>query len=198
MFEENRHGWNAVPPTPRFHGFLQHHVKSVAYLRVSTPQQHVSGQRLAVLEYARKHEFPVDDFIEATASARASETRRRFDELMSALVPGDRLVVSEISRLGRSLVRSLALHLRCKGGTRADAALRCLWTFVGASGVALARPSRSSFLSIGHELVASLSSVFVLPVPSRDGLSTVYRTLHQSGSRGPLRLQRNIQSGTGN
>ena len=91
------------------HGFLQHQVKTVAYLRVSTAQQHVSAQRLAVLEYARKHAFRVDDFIEATASARASETRRRLDELMSALVPGDRLVVSEISRLGRSLGQIVAV-----------------------------------------------------------------------------------------
>ena len=83
-----------------FHGQA---VKTVAYLRVSTPQQDVSSQRLAILEYAQKHDLHIDDFIEATASGQASEKRRRLDELTSALQPGDSLVVSELSRLGRSL-----------------------------------------------------------------------------------------------
>ena len=73
------------------------------YLRVSTPQQDVRSQRLAILKYARKHDFRIDDFIEATASGQASEKRRRLDELTSVLGRGDRLVVSELSRLGRSL-----------------------------------------------------------------------------------------------
>ena len=54
-------------------------VKTVAYLRVSTPQQDASSQRLAIVEYARKHDLHIDDFIEATASGQASEKRRRLD-----------------------------------------------------------------------------------------------------------------------
>ena len=78
-------------------------VKTVAYLRVSTPQQDVRSQRLAILEYVRANDLRIDEFIEATASGQASEKRRRLDELTSALQRGDRLVVSELSRLGRSL-----------------------------------------------------------------------------------------------
>ena len=89
-----------------FHGQA---VKTVAYLRVSTPQQDVSSQRLAILEYAQKHDLHIDDFIEATASGQASEKRRRLDELTSALQPGDRLIVSELSRLGRSLGQVVAV-----------------------------------------------------------------------------------------
>ena len=84
-------------------------MKTVAYLRVSTPRQDVSSQRLAILDYARKHDLHIDDFIEATASGQASEKRRRLDELTSALQPGDRLVVSELSRLGRSLGQVVAV-----------------------------------------------------------------------------------------
>ena len=83
--------------------FMDRAVKTVAYLRVSTPQQDVSSQRLAILEYARAHDFRIDDFIEATASGQASEKRRRLDELTRVRQRGDRLVVSELSRLGRSL-----------------------------------------------------------------------------------------------
>ena len=63
-------------PEAVFHGQA---VKTVAYLRVSTAQQDVRSQRLAILEYARKHDFRIDDFIEATASGQASEKRRWLD-----------------------------------------------------------------------------------------------------------------------
>ena len=41
-------------PEDAFHGQA---VKTVAYLRVSTAQQDVGSQRLAILEYARKHDW---------------------------------------------------------------------------------------------------------------------------------------------
>ena len=93
-------------PEAVFHGQA---MKTVAYLRVSTAQQDVGSQRLAILKYARKHDFRIDDFVEATASGQASEKRRRLDELMNVLQRGDRLVVSEFSRLGRSLGQIVAI-----------------------------------------------------------------------------------------
>jgi len=109
-----RHPSDTIPESA-FHG--QGAVKTVAYLRVSTPQQDLRSQRLAILEYARAHDFRVDDFIEATASGQASEKRRRLHELTSILEPGDRLVVSELSRLGRSLGQVVTiLDALAKGG----------------------------------------------------------------------------------
>ena len=51
-------------PETVFHGQA---VKTVAYLRVSTAQQDLRSQRLAILKYTRKHDFCIDDSIEATA-----------------------------------------------------------------------------------------------------------------------------------
>ena len=84
-------------------------MKTVAYLRVWTARQDVQGQRLAILEYARKNRLQIDEFVEATASARTSPKRRRLDDLMNVLESGDRLVVSELSRLGRSLGQIVAM-----------------------------------------------------------------------------------------
>ncbi len=78
-------------------------MKTIAYLRVSTPQQDAGSQRLAILEYARKHGLQIDDFVEATARGQATARHRRLDELIGILNRGDSLVVSELSRLGRSL-----------------------------------------------------------------------------------------------
>ena len=78
-------------------------MKTIAYLRVSTGSQDLANQKLAVLDYARQKRFAIDRFVEAQASSRKGPAERRIEELLSSLEAGDRLVVSELSRLGRSL-----------------------------------------------------------------------------------------------
>lgn len=78
-------------------------MKTIAYLRISTGSQDLANQKLAVLDYARQKRFAIDRFIEAQASSRKGRDQRRIEELLGTLAAGDRLVVSELSRLGRSL-----------------------------------------------------------------------------------------------
>jgi len=77
--------------------------KVYAYCRVSTSDQDANNQRLEILEYARKNNFKVDDFISIEVSSRKDKKTRRIDELMENLQTGDTLIVSELSRLGRSV-----------------------------------------------------------------------------------------------
>ena len=65
--------------------FMDRAMKTVAYLRVSTPQQDVRSQRLAILEYARAHDIRIDDFIEATASGQAVPVLRRLPRFVRRL-----------------------------------------------------------------------------------------------------------------
>jgi DNA invertase Pin-like site-specific DNA recombinase len=76
---------------------------TVAYLRVSTGSQDLANQKLAVLDYARQQHFTVDRFVEAQVSSRKTPAQRGVEDLLGTLAAGDRLVVSELSRLGRSL-----------------------------------------------------------------------------------------------
>ena len=78
-------------------------LKTVAYLRVSTRSQDLANQKPAILEFSQKRRFTVDEFIESRISSRNSPLERRIDEMLGTLEPGDRLLVSELSRLGRSL-----------------------------------------------------------------------------------------------
>jgi DNA invertase Pin-like site-specific DNA recombinase len=78
-------------------------MKTIAYLRVSTGSQDLANQKLVLLDHARQERFAIDRFIEAQASSRKGRDRMRIEELFGTLDPGDRLVVSELSRLGRSL-----------------------------------------------------------------------------------------------
>ena len=74
-----------------------------AYCRVSTSDQDANNQKLEILEHARKNNFKVDDFISIEVSSRKDKKTRRIDELMENLQTGDTLIVSELSRLGRSV-----------------------------------------------------------------------------------------------
>ena len=78
-------------------------MKTVAYLRVSTGSQDLANQKMAVLDYARQKQFTVDRFVEVQASSRKEPAQRGIENLLGTLATGDRLVVSELSRLGRSL-----------------------------------------------------------------------------------------------
>ena len=78
-------------------------MKTIAYLRVSTDRQDLKNQKLEILEYARKHNQKVNDFIEIEISSRRTTKQRRIEELLDRLKSGDALIVSELSRLGRSV-----------------------------------------------------------------------------------------------
>ena len=84
-------------------------MKTVAYLRVSTRLQNLANQKLAILEFSQKRRFPIDQFIESRISSRQSPLERRINEMLGTLEPGDRLLVSELSRLGRSLGQIVAI-----------------------------------------------------------------------------------------
>ncbi|MGV8124533.1 MAG: recombinase family protein [Candidatus Xenobiia bacterium LiM19] len=77
--------------------------KLFAYLRVSTGRQDLDAQKIELYEYARKHALTIDEFIEIEVSSRESTKTRRIDELLDTLQEGDMLMVSELSRLGRSV-----------------------------------------------------------------------------------------------
>ena len=75
----------------------------LAYIRVSTDKQDLNNQRLSILDYAHKHNLKVTDFIEVQTSSRDTFKERMIDVLFERLKSGDTLIVSELSRLGRSL-----------------------------------------------------------------------------------------------
>jgi DNA invertase Pin-like site-specific DNA recombinase len=92
-----------------FYLFVAQRMKTVAYLRISTGSQDLANQKLAVLDYARQNRFAIDRFIETQASSRKGPDQRRIEELLGELAVGDRLIVSELSRLGRSLSQVIQL-----------------------------------------------------------------------------------------
>jgi DNA invertase Pin-like site-specific DNA recombinase len=84
-------------------------MRTVAYIRVSTGSQGLESQRLAILDYAHRHGLTVQTFVEAHASARHAGVRRGVDTLLEQVQAGDLILVSELSRLGRSVGQIIQL-----------------------------------------------------------------------------------------
>ena len=72
-------------------------------LRVSKDSQDVKNQRLAILDFARRERMKIHEFIELKVSAKRSPKERKLDVLLERLDPKDTLIVSELSRMGRSV-----------------------------------------------------------------------------------------------
>lgn len=76
--------------------------KTIAYVRVSTDDQDYRNQKFEILNYCDRAGMKVDKWLEVEMSSRRSAKDRRIDELLANLKSNDRLLVSELSRLGRS------------------------------------------------------------------------------------------------
>ncbi|MBA4697781.1 MAG: recombinase family protein [Legionella sp.] len=83
--------------------------KTIAYIRASTDKQDLNNQKLEIYEFAKKNKLEVDDFIEMTISSRRNSKERRIDEMLSVLKDADTLIVTELSRLGRSTAEVIGL-----------------------------------------------------------------------------------------
>ncbi len=83
--------------------------KIVAYLRASTDKQDLSHQKLELLEFARKKSLTIHEFVEIIVSSGKTSKQRRIDDLIDKLSQADTLMVTELSRLGRSTAEVISL-----------------------------------------------------------------------------------------
>ena len=83
--------------------------KIIAYLRTSTDQQCLDSQRTIIWSYCKQNNINIDEFIEISISSRRSWYDRKIEELIDKLEIGDKLIVTELSRLGRNMKEILNL-----------------------------------------------------------------------------------------
>jgi DNA invertase Pin-like site-specific DNA recombinase len=79
------------------------------YIRVSTDKQTTENQRFELLKYADEKHLHIDRWIEETVSATRRLTDRKLGRLIEEMHTGDTLLVSELSRLGRSLMEVMSI-----------------------------------------------------------------------------------------
>ncbi len=83
------------------------------YIRVSTDKQHTENQRFEIEQFCRAHRIQIRSWIEETISGTRAVEKRRLGQLLKRLKPGDVLICSELSRLGRSLFMIMEILATC-------------------------------------------------------------------------------------
>lgn len=79
------------------------------YIRVSTDKQTVENQRFEITHYAELRQIQIDRWIEETISGTVSLDKRNLGKLLKCVKPGDSIICSELSRLGRSMFMIMSI-----------------------------------------------------------------------------------------
>jgi DNA invertase Pin-like site-specific DNA recombinase len=83
--------------------------RTMAYLRVSTRDQDLEKNKAEILMLANRRDLGHVCFVEETVSGRVSWRQRQIAQVLDDLQAGDRLIVSELSRLGRSMLECVEI-----------------------------------------------------------------------------------------
>ncbi|MGD0275183.1 MAG: recombinase family protein [Syntrophales bacterium] len=83
--------------------------KTIAYLRVSTIDQDTKKNRHDILEFVNSRGFGKVKFEEEKVSGTKSWKERKIKKVIDELKTGDRLIVPELSRLGRSMLEVMEI-----------------------------------------------------------------------------------------
>lgn len=83
--------------------------QTIAYLRVSTPDQDLEKNKADILHLANEKGLGKVKWVEETVSGRVSWRKRQIADVVEQLQDGDNLLVSELSRLGRSMLECMEI-----------------------------------------------------------------------------------------
>src|SRR5438270_8756167 len=83
--------------------------KTFAYLRVSTIDQDIEKNKSAILALANHKVLGHVRFVEEKVSGKISWRKRKIAEILETAQKGDNIIVSELSRLGRSMLECMEI-----------------------------------------------------------------------------------------
>ncbi len=84
-------------------------LQTIAYLRVSTTDQDLEKNKFDILTLANVQGLGQVQWVEETVSGRVSWRQRKIAEILEQLQRDDTLIVSELSRLGRSMLECMEI-----------------------------------------------------------------------------------------
>ncbi|BEI58965.1 MULTISPECIES: recombinase family protein [Butyricimonas] len=86
---------------------------TIAYLRVSTGKQHLENQKEEIEKFAARKNLTVNRWVTEVVSGKKKEHDRKLGRLLKSLKRGDVLIVTELSRLSRTLLDIMSILHRC-------------------------------------------------------------------------------------
>lgn len=83
--------------------------RTIGYLRVSTGEQELEKNKADILRLANTYDLGKVQFVEERVSGKVSWRKRKIADELESLSAKDNLVVSELSRLGRSMLECMEI-----------------------------------------------------------------------------------------
>jgi len=83
--------------------------KTIGYLRVSTSEQELEKNKADILRLANQEDLGRVQFVEEKVSGKVAWRQRLIAELLDSLQTKDNVIVSELSRLGRSMLECMEI-----------------------------------------------------------------------------------------
>ena len=105
--------------------------RTIGYLRVSTSDQDLDKNRADILALANEKKLGNVDWVEEKVSGVKDWRKRRLGEVFGTLKKGDAVIVSELSRLGRSTLQILEIMKEAKEKGVAVHAVKGAWSLNG-------------------------------------------------------------------
>lgn len=88
-------------------------MKIYSYIRVSTQNQSYESQKFEIDRFCNSQDMNVDVWITETASGTLRPQDRKLGRLIRKMQPGDMLLCTEISRLGRNMLMIMGVLNEC-------------------------------------------------------------------------------------
>ena len=85
----------------------------VAYLRISTGRQNLANQKEEIRRFAEHRNLTIHQWVTEVVSGRKNEKERKLGALLKKLKQGDTLIVTELSRLSRTLTEIMTIMGQC-------------------------------------------------------------------------------------
>lgn len=86
---------------------------TTAYLRISTEKQHLKNQREEILHFAESRNIDIDRWVTEVVSGRKNGKERKIGGMLRRMNKGDTLIVTELSRLSRTLTDIMSIMGLC-------------------------------------------------------------------------------------
>lgn len=85
----------------------------IGYLRVSTSKQHLANQQDEIRRFADSRNLSVSHWVTEVVSGKKKRSDRKLGNLLRRMKSGDTLIVTEVSRLSRTLTDIMSIMGKC-------------------------------------------------------------------------------------
>ena len=86
---------------------------TIGYLQVSTGRQNLANQQDEIRRFAESRNIRIDGWVTEVVSGKKKEKDRKLGRLLGRMKSGDTLIVTEVSRLSRTLTDIMTIMGKC-------------------------------------------------------------------------------------